>query len=273
MAIKKSDEIILELIRDEKVVGYMKFVNVDGYMKEAVCRRVDGKYTRRKMKYHRVRTYKAPPVKRKPWILCPGRYLTEQEVGKLLKHLSSQATSRRGRVNQFLIQLLLGSGLRASELCRLRVSDTPMILSEPSLWVKEGKGNRDRRVVIGSDLVEAIEYFIKKVRPSLVPRRFRKHDYDQHLLLNEKGQPFNRRSLYSRTTRLGRRAGLLKTTGPHTFRHTFATRLYRAHKDILFVSSQLGHARIDTSAIYAKCDTPTDVQRALENMSNPSVGA
>ncbi len=265
-------EIITELFRRGRPVGFEKHHLVEGALLPVVSRTVDGQYTRRSIVHDDRKIWRPNGQKRKPWVLHPGKNLTEEEVQQLLGHLSSQVRSRRGRVNQFMVQMLLGTGLRASELCNLRVADTPVVLGDSVVWVKDGKGGRDRRVDIGKDLTEAIAYFVKKVRPSMVPRKYRKHDYQQVLLFNEHGKPYQREGLYYRLVRLGRRVGLLKTTGPHVFRHTFATSLYRATHDILYVSKQLGHAQIDTTSIYAKCDA-ADRQQILDELWSPSVGA
>ena len=53
---------------------------------------------------------------------------------------------------------------------------------------------------------------------------------------------------------IGLRAGLQKRVGPHRFRHTFATGLFRETKDLLLVQEQLGHSSVNTTAVYAKTD-------------------
>ena len=161
---KITNESIIELWRDGKLAGYEKHRLIDGEMIPVTSRRVDGRYSQRWIMHDQRRPWRPPVVKRKPWVLHPGKYLTEAEVQQVLAYLEPRATSRRGKVNLFLIQMLLGTGLRASELCRLRVCDTSLVLGKPLVWVKEGKGGRDRQVAISSTLASLIEGFVKKTR-------------------------------------------------------------------------------------------------------------
>ena len=196
---------------------------------------------------------------RAAWSITPDKFFTAAEIEQLYSYLLSHSKSRRGKVNLFIIEMLLNAGLRATELCELRVEQTPVVLEENAIWVK-GKGGKTRWITIVPEMSEKIRTFVREVRPGLLPTRARRSDYTKPLLITEYGGPFNRRSLYKRVRALGQRARLLKRVGPHRFRHTFATHTYRDTKEILLLQEQLGHSSVSTTSVYAKADRAAKVE-------------
>jgi site-specific recombinase XerD len=190
------------------------------------------------------------------WVITPDKYFRADEIEKIYESLSlrQKTSARRHYINLFLVDMLLGTGLRASELCNLRVEQTPVVLGVDKIWVK-GKGNKTRIIAIRPELSEIIHDYVENIRPSLLPRKIKRRDYTAPLLFTEYSNPFNRKLLYSRLRRIGIWAGILKNVGPHRFRHTYATTLYQQTHDILAVQSQLGHSDVSTTAVYAKTDS------------------
>ena len=153
---------------------------------------------------------------RAAWSITPDKFFTAAEIEQLYSYLLSHSKSRRGKVNLFIIEMLLNAGLRATELCELRVEQTPVVLEENAIWVK-GKGGKTRWITIVPEMSEKIRTFVREVRPGLLPTRARRSDYTKPLLITEYGGPFNRRSLYKRVRALGQRARLLKRVGREGF--------------------------------------------------------
>ena len=150
-----------------------------------------------------------------------------------------QADSFRDRL---ILMVLLGCGLRVSELCNLDVDhinlDDPEV---PSLWVRNGKGGKDRLVPIHNKLVGPLRGWIgeRKTGSVFQSRQGRISPRRVQVLFREFCQA----------------AGLPASTNPrrytpHKFRHMFATRLLDAGADLFAVMELLGHQSIQTTQIY-----------------------
>jgi integrase/recombinase XerD len=144
-----------------------------------------------------------------------------------------------------ILELLYASGLRASELCSLKLRDL-----NPSVGVIRvmGKGSKERIVPVGHAAIEAIERYLAECRPKLA------RDNDDHLFLSRSGKPFDRISLWMLVEKYGRASGLLKQVSPHTLRHCFATHLISGGADLRIVQELLGHSDISTTQIYTHVD-------------------
>jgi integrase/recombinase XerD len=182
--------------------------------------------------------------------LAPDKYLSSDERRRLLEYVKAKADyarkmkQHRALVDELIVYLLDGSGLRANELCQLNIGDLPCSHGKNVIYVRNGKGSVARAVVINTELVGRLNSYVGKNRRQGKP--------DEPLLLNERGNRFEYVSLYSKIVRIGRQAGL--KLHPHIFRHTYATRLYGVEHDLYFTQDQLGHASPITTAIYAKTD-------------------
>jgi integrase/recombinase XerD len=138
-----------------------------------------------------------------------------------------------------ILQTTYACGLRASEVLSLRVADIDS--SRMLLWVRHGKGGKDR----GVPLLEALRAHWQRLRPTewLFP-----------------GQtPSGRRSLGA-LQRVVRRAvvaaGFTKKVSMHTLRHSYATHLLEAGVDLLTIQRLLGHRDLQTTARYIHLTAP-----------------
>ena len=185
--------------------------------------------------------------------LSPNKFLSREQVDALRKYLKKQ-TQQRGRlrdiVNEAIVDVLLNSGLRAAELCNLRIMDLPCHHGKLIIDVQEGKGCVQRSVEISSALADRIVDFCRCHRRGAKP--------SATLFVNERFGPLSYMSLYSRVRTAGRAAGIgyLK---PHMLRHTYGTMFYNLTKDLLMLQDQLGHGDPRTTGIYAR--TLTEVRR------------
>ena len=183
--------------------------------------------------------------------LSPDKYLTKLQQKKLLSYVKAQADlsrargSKRAIVDETICLLLTQAGLRASEVCNLRLKDLPVCHGKNSVWIDNGKGDISRTVEISEKLTKAIKRFCK-----LYCKKARPQDY---LFVSSQGKSLCYMTLYQKIRRLGKQSGIGKLH-PHMLRHTYATRLYAVERDLLFVSDQLGHSNVSTTHIYAKTD-------------------
>lgn len=181
--------------------------------------------------------------------LLPDKYLSETQLRRLRQYvkdmadLARQRGSKRAIVDELVIELLVNTGLRASELCSLNIGDLPMSHGKKTIWIRDGKGNVERTVDVPESMNRRLDRFVKLYRKDAGP--------GDPLLVSSKGTRMIYRSIYEKIKKLGRQSGIGKLH-PHMLRHTYGTRLYNVEQDLRFVQDQLGHASPTTTAIYAK---------------------
>jgi integrase/recombinase XerD len=155
-----------------------------------------------------------------------------------------------------LIELLYGSGLRATELVALPLSAVPR--DAPFLTIT-GKGGATRLVPVGARAMGALARWAK-LRPSLAPSRY--------LFPSKGGAHLSRVRLFQLLKGLAGRAGLDPAgISPHVLRHAFATHLLEGGADLRVLQMLLGHADIATTQIYTHVDSARLV--ALVNSRHP----
>jgi integrase/recombinase XerD len=158
--------------------------------------------------------------------------------------------------NLALIELLYGSGLRATELVSLPLSAVPR--DAPFLTVT-GKGGATRLVPVGARALEALGRWLA-LRPQVPASRW--------LFPSGKGQHLSRVRLFQLLKALAGRAGLDPSAiSPHVLRHAFATHLLEGGADLRVLQTLLGHADISTTQIYTHVDAARLV--ALVNARHP----
>ncbi len=198
--------------------------------------------------------------------LSPDKYLTEQQQRRLLAYVKAQADIARYRrttraiIDEMLVMLFLNTGLRANELCNLKLRDLPVTHDKKMIFVRTGKGKTVRVIEISDRFCKKLEGFIELYRKKAKPV-----DY---LFISERGTPLQYVSVYSKVTRIGRMAGI-DHLYPHVLRHTYLTRLYNVVHDLRFVQDQAGHRSPVTTAIYAQTDQESRRKQvnALDNVN------
>jgi integrase/recombinase XerD len=144
-----------------------------------------------------------------------------------------------------ILELLYASGLRASELCDLKLRDANLQVGCVRVL---GKGQKERIVPLGRAASEAISRYLQESRP-----KFDHHSSDR-LFLSRTGKPLERIALWMLVEKHARRSGLLNSVSPHTLRHCFATHLIGGGADLRVVQELLGHSDISTTQIYTHVD-------------------
>jgi len=144
-----------------------------------------------------------------------------------------------------IVELLYASGLRASELCTVRVRD--VIFSQQVVRVL-GKGSKERIVPFGTAAAESMTRYLDELRPALD-----RHGSDV-MFLSRTGRPLERVALWQLVDKLARAGGLYKRVSPHVLRHCFASHLLSGGADLRVVQELLGHADIGTTQIYTHVD-------------------
>ena len=184
------------------------------------------------------------------------RALSKSDATLLVE--SSGKASPRDRRDRAILELLYGSGLRASELVGLRPADVDL---QAQILMCRGKRDRQRVVPIGDAARRALVTYLEQVRPHLVRGR------DPGVLfVNARGGPLGRQGLW-RIVRTRARGAGLRAAYPHALRHSFASHLLEGGADLRSVQALLGHADIGTTEIYTHL--PTDAVRRLYRRFHP----
>ena len=167
------------------------------------------------------------------------RVLTEREYKALLRAVSHDAK------NAAIIELLLQTGIRLSELARLTLSDVELpgrISREPAnvglLYVK-GKGGKERTIPLNYKVCRAPKAWLK-IRPDVD---------DDAVFVTKFGKPMGPRAFQYTVEKYLKEAGI-KGASVHTLRHTFATHHVARGTDLKSVQEALGHADLKTTSIY-----------------------
>jgi integrase/recombinase XerD len=137
-----------------------------------------------------------------------------------------------------------GAGLRVSEVAALKVSDIES--KRMLLRIEQGKGRRDRFAMLSERLLELLRDWYRIARPTLwlFPGR-------------EPMLPITTRQLNRAVHAAAAMAEIRKRVTPHTLRHSFATHLLEQNIDIRVIQVLLGHAKLETTALYTQVATNT----------------
>jgi integrase/recombinase XerD len=166
--------------------------------------------------------------------------LTLQEVEDLLSQ--PRIDTVRGLRDAAMLETLYATGLRVSELVRLRHVDVN--LGEQFLSTV-GKGRKQRLVPLGERARDRIRDYLATARSALLGGRESPALFVTHL-----GRPMTRQGFWKLLGAYARAAGIRKRLSPHKLRHSFATHLVERGADLRAVQAMLGHADIGTTQIY-----------------------
>lgn len=174
----------------------------------------------------------------KLWTSLP-KSLLPSEVEALLK--APDVTTPEGLRDVAMLELLYATGLRVSELIRVRIEDLVM---DAGFLRTIGKGSKERIVPFGDRARDAIVEYMEKGRAEFNTKN------DPHLFLSRRGRPMTRQSFWMKIVKYARTAGVTSHISPHVLRHSFATHLLENGADLRSVQMMLGHSDISTTQIY-----------------------
>ena len=172
----------------------------------------------------------------------PEATLSAEEAEAVLQ--GPDVTTVLGVRDRAILEVLYSTAIRRAELIGLRIWDVDH--ARGTVFVGQGKGARDRHVPIGARALLWVSRYFDLVRPKLVAKE------TDVLFLSASGEPLCADWL-SRTTKAYIAAGAPTKRGScHLFRHTAATLMLEGGADIRYVSEMLGHAKLDTTALYTR---------------------
>jgi len=225
-------------VESQHVIGYLDSLDASSHATTSISRalisiKVFFRFLKReKVVSENIAQYLDSP---KIWQTIPS-LLSVAEISKLVSQPNSQTAT--GARDAAILELLYSSGLRASELCQLKIMDVD------EQFVKVfGKGSKERLVPIGRAASKAIDFYLLHYRDQYT-------DDHETLFVSSKGQPLTRMAIWKIVKQHAAAAGITKTISPHTLRHSFATHLLDNGADLRIIQDMLGHATINSTERY-----------------------
>lgn len=178
------------------------------------------------------------------------------------RHAAKRRCTRRGALalrNLAMLEVLYATGLRAAELLGLQLAAVTFAGREMPVI---GKGDKERIVLFGRHAERALRDYLEHGRPLLArPRK-------PEVFVSRLGRRLTRMQLGNVLRSLARRAGITQRMHPHLLRHTFASHLLRGGADLRVIQELLGHASVETTAIYLHLNV-TDLRAAMARHPRP----
>ena len=156
--------------------------------------------------------------------------LSKQECKELFK-------APRLLKHRFLLALAYSAGLRMNELRMLKIADVD--LDRKQIHVRQGKGKKDRYVVLSNLIASKFQFYLTEVKPRI------------YLFEGQTpGEPMGERSIQYVVNEALQKTGIKKAVSMHTLRHSFATHLLEDGVDLHSIQRLLGHSDIRTTLVY-----------------------
>ena len=174
--------------------------------------------------------------------------LSQDEVARLIDGASNL-------MHRTILMTLYSTGLRRAELCALKVADSDS--ERMVIHVRQGKGGRDRDVLLSPKLLETLREYWRWIKPKtyLFPGMVNNWRADV---------PINHKVVWVAVKEATQRAGITKRVSPHTLRHSFATHMLEAGADLRTIQVLLGHAKLADTTVYLHLS-----RRHLQAVSSP----
>lgn len=163
------------------------------------------------------------------------KVLSLEEVAKLIR-------LTRNPKHRLLLSVAYSGGLRLAEIVNLKPQDIDF--ERDVIWIREGKGRKDRVIMLSESLKSDLKYYICHVRP------------ESFLFESDRrGGSLCRRSVQAIFENACARAGIEGRVGIHSLRHSFATHLLETGTDLRYIQALLGHQSSKTTEIYTHVAT------------------
>lgn len=169
--------------------------------------------------------------------------ISPEQVEQLLAE-PARDHSPKGIRDWALMLLLYATGMRVTELVSLDVMDVDLAVG----MVRCGSaGENERLIPIDQDVAEALRFYLKESRPSLISA-----GEERALFVNHRGQRLTRQGLWLIIKYYVRAVGIEHEVTPHTLRHSFAAHMLSRGATLREVQRLLGHANLSTTQVYAE---------------------
>ena len=177
---------------------------------------------------------KAPRIEKKA-----PEVISLKQMEKLLEQPSGD--SPKEIRDKAMMELLYATGIRASEMIALKLSDVNMQMD----YIVCRDPHKERTVPFGIAAKQSMERYLKEARASFINQ-----EPCEWMFTNCNGEAMSRQGFWKLIKYYGKKAGLGNEITPHVFRHSFAAHLLGNGADLKSVQEMLGHADISTTQIY-----------------------
>jgi len=227
----------LESVKRQQIVRYIQSLRSSGISARSVARALAALrgffrflVAEKHLKHDPTENLENPKL----WSTLP-KSLHPSEVDDLLA--APDRTTSDGLRDAAMLELLYATGLRVSELIKVKIED---VVLDAGFLRTFGKGSKERIVPFGDSARAAITAYIERGR--------KKNSI--YLFLTNRGRPMTRQTFWMKIVRYARQAGIKSHISPHVLRHAFATHLLENGADLRSVQLMLGHSDISTTQIY-----------------------
>jgi len=240
---KESPGYVANELSEEHLTAYMLNLKEKGYAVSTVARKIAAARTFLKFMSDRGIVTKdlalklsAPKVNK----LHPEA-LTVSEVQRLLSE-TGRLPAIDAKRDRAMLELLYATGLLASELMSLNLTDFDLIGSRITITNQRGKS---RIIPLDKRITGIIREYIETVRMKLLT-----NDKEKALFLNQRGDRLTRQGFWQIVQGYADSAGLSAKVTPRTIRHSFAVHRLNSGADLQSIQEVLGHAHISTTKAY-----------------------
>jgi integrase/recombinase XerD len=171
----------------------------------------------------------------------PQTLLSRDDVALILNQPDLKTPD--GIRDRAILELFYSTGIRRMELLNLRVQDVDT--RQRVLYVREGKGAKDRLLPLSEAAGNWLEKYLHEIRPQLVLTAS-----EEILFLTDYGEPYSGGVLGRMIKKRLQQAGIEGQGGCHLFRHACATHMLENGADIRFIQALLGHEDLSSTQIY-----------------------
>jgi len=188
------------------------------------------------------------------WRLLPRAVINQDQARRLVAHPDPH--TNRGKRSRAIIELLYGTGIRVSECERLDLQDVD--LAQGVLFIRNGKGRKDRVVPLVGRAADALDLYLREARSELV-----KNPAERSLFITRHGTRIKAKGIRYLVLMNRKGAQIPLPVTPHGLRHACATHLVKNGADVRHVQKLLGHASLDSTQIYTDV-AAVDLARMIE---------
>lgn len=166
-------------------------------------------------------------------------YLTSNELEDIIN--TPDKTKKVGKRDALVLEMFYSTGIRLSELVKIKISDIDFINKKIKIL---GKGSKERYVLYGDRCKEYLEDYINNTR------RYYLKEANDYLFLNQHGKVLTTSGIEYLVKKILKQSGTNLKLTPHVLRHTFATHMLNEGADLMTVKELLGHSDLSTTGIY-----------------------
>lgn len=178
------------------------------------------------------------------------------EKNELYKYLRDTVSSEN-KLHIAIVQLILNTGIRESELCNLEMDDITISDRKGTIIIRSGKGNKYRELPLNNEARNALADYIQNGRP----------DTDTNKVFIGQRGAFNRNAIYKIINKIGQKS-LGKNVCPHMLRHQCFTAMAKnPDVDLKTISELAGHSSVELTAKYYIHSSKEEKINAVESLS------